>query len=280
MARAGRVRHCLAQSLLGLSLLFASSAQAALSRVVSLAPALTEMMIELDAQDLLVGVVEANGVAAPLPGLPSVGTYGALNMERLVSLKPDLVLLWEGGVSPAELKQLQNLGIASLSIVPRDLDQLIDKIEALAVRLGRSEQGRQHAAALRTRLQALRAQYRRAEPLKVFYQVWDNPLYTLGGKQIISNALRVCGARNVFEDLDPPAPMVSVESVIERDPQVILGNDQAQLNAWKARKQVDAVAHARLLVVPDNGIERPSGQMIEATAKLCALIETTAPASK
>ncbi|MNR35390.1 Vitamin B12-binding protein precursor [compost metagenome] len=106
----------------------------------------------------------------------------------------------------------------------------------------------------------------------MFYQVWDRPLYTVGGGQIISDALEVCGARNVFADLALPAPQVSIEAVLQRNPEVILAGDQAQLDAWKVWPQVAAVAQGQLLLVTDKGLERPSGQMIEATAKLCQVI--------
>jgi len=128
------------------------------------------------------------------------------------------------------------------------------------------------ATGLRQRLTELRQRYRRDQPLRVFYQVWDRPLYTIGGGQIISNALEVCGARNVFGDQTLAAPQVSVEAVLQRNPQVILAGDQAQLDAWKTWSQVEAVAKGQLLLVADKGLERPSGQMIEATARLCQLI--------
>ena len=99
--------------------------------------------------------------------------------------------------------------------------------------------------------------------------MWDQPLYTLGGGQIISDALKVCGASNVFADLQLPAPQVSLESVLQRNPDVIIAGNQAQLDAWKAWPQIDAVRHGRLLLLADKGLERPSGQMIEATARLC-----------
>ncbi len=83
----------------------------------------------------------------------------------------------------------------------------------------------------------------------------------------------MCGARNVFADLSVPAPQVSIEAVLQRDPQVILAGDQAQLDAWKAWPQVAAVRRGQLLLVTDKGLERPSGQMIEATARLCQLIQ-------
>jgi vitamin B12 transport system substrate-binding protein len=104
--------------------------------------------------------------------------------------------------------------------------------------------------------------------LRVFYQVWDQPLYTVGGGQIISDALNVCGARNVFDDLKLPAPQVSIESVLQRDPEMILVGDPAQLQAWK----VWPAMAGRVRVVPDKGLERPSGQMLEAVGRLCEVI--------
>ena len=201
-----------------------------------------------------------------------MGRYGQLDIERLLSLKPDLLLLWPGSVGPAQRDQLKRLNIPTYVAEPHNLEQLSAQIEAIAAQLGRPERGTKLAADLRRKLDDLRQRYRRDTPLNVFYQVWDKPLYTVGGGQIISDALEVCGARNVFADLSLPAPQVSIEAVLQRNPQVILAGDQGQLDAWKAWPQVSAVAHGQLLLISDKGLERPSGQMIEATAKLCHLI--------
>ncbi|QOQ75139.1 cobalamin-binding protein [Pseudomonas poae] len=260
-------RHWLAVMLL------AFSAQAmAVERVVSLAPSLSEIVVELGAADLLVGVLDGGERPAALAQVPSVGQYGQLNMERLLSLKPDLILLWPGSVGPAQREQLQRLNIPVYVAEPHSLEQLSTQVQRIAEQLGRADAGRQLAAQLRQRLAELRQRYQRAEPLRVFYQVWNQPLYTVGGGQIISDALSVCGARNVFDDLKLPAPQVSIESVLQRDPEMILAGDQAQVDAWKAWPHLAAVAHGRLVVVPDKGLERPSGQMVEAVAKLCELI--------
>ncbi|AGZ37296.1 MULTISPECIES: cobalamin-binding protein [Pseudomonas] len=246
-------------------------------RVISLAPSMTDIMLELQADDLLVGVLDGGERPAGLRALPSVGRQGQLDMERLLSLRPDLVLVWPSGVSPAQQAQLKRLGIETFSAEPHSLDQLIEQIEAIADRIGRGEQGLRYGALLRDRLQQLRQRYRREQPVSVFYQVWDTPLYTVGATQIISDALAVCGARNVFDDINLPAPQISVEAVLQRDPQVILAGDWAQLARWKAWPRLRAVAGKRLLVVPDKGLERPSGQMIDATKRLCALLEARAP---
>lgn len=172
-------------------------------RVVSLAPSLSEIVIELDSADLLVGVLDAGERPAAIANLPSVGRYGQLDMERLLSLKPDLLLLWPGSVGPAQRDQLQRLKIPTYVAEPHSLEQLSAQIESIAGRLGRPERGVKLAADLRQKLDNLSQRYHRDTPLKVFYQVWDKPLYTVGGGQIISDALEVCGARKCVRRLEP-----------------------------------------------------------------------------
>ncbi len=250
-------------------LLLALSAQAlAAERVVSLAPSLSEIVVELGAADVLVGVLDGGERPVELANVPSVGHYGQLDMERLLSLNPDLILLWPGSVGPAQRGQLQRLNIPVYVAEPHSLEQLTTQVQTIAEQLGRAEAGRQLAAQLRERLAALRQRYQRAQPLRVFYQVWNQPLYTVGGGQIISDALNVCGARNVFDDLKLPAPQVSIESVLQRDPELILVGDQAQLDAWN----VWPAMATRVRLVPDKGLERPSGQMLEAVGRLCQVI--------
>ena len=255
--------------LLAALLLSASMPSLATLRVVSLSPSLSEMVVELGAADVLVGRLDAGEPLPELVSVPSVGRYGQLDMERLLSLQPDLLLLWPGSVGIAQREQLRNLKIPTYIAEPGSLEQLADQLEALATALGRPARGHQLAGQLRQRLAGLRAQYQSDKPVRVFYQVWDQPLYTIGGGQIISDALAVCGAKNVFDDLKLPAPQVSIESVLQRNPEVIIASTQAQLDAWKAWPQIDAVKHGRLLLLADKGLERPSGQMLEATAKLC-----------
>ncbi|WP_369958660.1 cobalamin-binding protein [Pseudomonas benzenivorans] len=244
----------------------------AVERVVSLAPSLSEIVVELDAVDLLVGVLDGGERPASLRHLPSVGRYGQLEMESLIGLQPDLVLLWPDSISPAQRQQLQDFGIPLLIAEPRDLDNLAEQFAEIGARLGRPEQGHRLRQRFGERLAELRARYRRERPLRVFYQIWDKPLYTIGGRQIISDALRLCGAENVFADLALPAPQVSVEAVLQRDPEVILAGSGAQLDIWRSWPDLAAVRRNQLYPVPDKGLERPSFQMLAATEKLCALL--------
>ena len=242
---------------------------AAVERVVALAPSLTEIMLELRAGDLLVGVLDGGERPAALAQLPSVGKYGQLELESLLELQSDLVLLWPDSISSAQRQQLQRMGIPLLIVEPRKLADLAENFVDIGTRIGRAEQGQQLQQQFNRGLAALRQRYQRVQPLRLFYQVWDTPLYTIGGQQIISDALRVCGAENIFAELTLPAPQVSVEAVLQANPEVILAGVQGQLDAWRIWPGVAAVQRKQLWLVPDAGLERPSFQMLEALEKLC-----------
>ena len=244
----------------------------AAERVISLAPSLSEIMLDLDAADLLVGVLEGDERPAALAHLPTVGRYGQLEFERLLQLAPDLILIAPGSVPPAQQAQLRGFGIPLLVVEPARLDQLAEAFILIAERIGRAERGERLAAEFRAELAGLRQRYRRERPLAVFYQVWHQPLYTIGGEQLIGDALAVCGARNLFDDLPQPAPQVSVEAVLARDPDVILGGSNAELSAWQAWPQLHAVRMDQVWAVPDKGLERPSWQMLGAIEQLCVLM--------
>ncbi|ANF24313.1 cobalamin-binding protein [Stutzerimonas stutzeri] len=263
-----------------LALLLALSASpwlGATERVVSLAPSLSEIMLELDAKALLVGVLDGGERPASLEAIPSVGRMGQLEMESLLALQPTLVLLWPDSISRAQRDQLSQFGIPVLVVQPLSLEQLAEQFARVGQRIGRGEQGRELQRQFSLGLEQLRRRYHREQPLSVFYQVWNRPLYTLGGRQIVSEAIEVCGGRNVFADLQLPAPQVSVESVLSRNPDVILAGSGAQLSEWNAWPQLEAVRKGQLWEVPDKGLERPSFQMLGAIRKLCEVMALAVP---
>ena len=263
--------------LLFLVALLASPLLPAGERVVSLAPSLSEIMLELDADELLVGMLDGGQRPAALADVPSVGRIGQLEMESLLALQPTLVLLWPDSISRAQRDQLKQFDIPVLVAEPASLAQLADQFALIGERVGRAKQGRQLQLSFKSGLEALRQRYHRERPLAVFYQVWNRPLYTLGGSQIVSDAIRVCGGRNVFADLQVAAPQVSAESVLARDPEVILAGSGAQLSEWKAWPGLAAVRKGQLWEVPDKGLERPSFQMLGAIGKLCEVMAQALP---
>ena len=265
-------RLLLAVLLLAGGLARAAAAPDGAQRVVALAPSLSEIMLELDAAERLVGVLDGGPRPPALAHLPSLGRYGQLDLEALLAAQPDLILLWPDSIGPVMQARLRELGIPLLEAQPHSLDELAGQLAQIGAAVGHAEQGRRLAVQLRAGAAELAARYARQPPLAVFLQVWDRPLYTLGGRQIVSDALRLCGARNVFADLDLPAPVVGVEAVLARDPAVILVSEPQQLDAWQRWPQLAAVRRGQVWALPDRGLERPSFQMLAATEQLCRLL--------
>lgn len=249
----------------------------AAQRVVSLAPSLSDMMVELGAAEQLVGMIDGGPRTPELAQVASIGQLGQLEWETLLSLAPDLILLWPDSVPPAMQAQLRQFGIPLYVLQPQTFAQLGDAFAELGARVGRAQQGQLLQAQFRQRLELLRREHARVQPLRVFYQIWDRPLYTVGGQQIISDALEVCGARNIFAEVSLAAPQVGVETVLQRDPQVIIVSSPAQQAGWQQWPQLSAVRLGQVWLVPDDGLERPSFQMLEATARLCQLLARARP---
>lgn len=241
----------------------------AAERVISLAPSLTEIMLDLQAKQVLVGILDGGPRPEGVADVPSVGQFAQFELETMLSLQPDLVLYWPSSISKAQLTQLRQLGMPVFSAHAQTMDELAEQFSQIGALVGAQQRGAELTAQLQQRLVQIRRRYQREVPLRVFYQVWDAPMYTLGGKQIISDALRVCGAENIYADLSLPAPQVSIESVIARNPDVILLGSERLAQMWQAWPVIRAVQLGQVLEVPDHGLERPSLQMFAALEQLC-----------
>ena len=156
---------------------------------------------------------------------------------------------------------------------PRRLHELAEEFVLIGQAVGYAQQGTALSQRFREGVARLRQHYAGRPPVRVFYQIWHQPLYTIGGRQIISDAIALCGGQNIFADLELPAPQVGLEAIIARDPQLIIAGSNAELGIWQAWPQLSAVRHQQLWPVPSKRLERPSFQMLAATEQLCELID-------
>lgn len=243
-------------------------------RIVSLTPHLTELLFAVGAGGQVVGVDAASDHPPAARRLPRVGDYSRLHLERILALQPDLIVAWLGGNRAADLHAVKQLGIPVLLTEAVRLDDVARLLELLGHATGHAGTGRQAAHDYRARLAALKARYGRANRVPVFYQVWDRPLMTLGGHHWISEALALCGARNVFGDLGGWGGVVSREAVLRREPVVILGGaDGPDLGrSWQAFRGLAAVRQEAYVRVDADRLHRASPRLIEGVEALCRAI--------
>jgi iron complex transport system substrate-binding protein len=249
------------------------------TRIVSLAPHATELLVAAGARARIVGSVDASAAPPHAQGLPSVGSARALDLERIVALTPDLVVTWPYTV-PAQVQLLVARGVRVFVTDPATIGGIATDIERLGVLAGTAVEASRAAAAFRERVARLESAHRPAtgEPLRVFYQIWNAPLYTVGGKHLVSEAIRLCGGENVFASLTLPAPGVSVEAVLAARPDVIIaGGDggirPSWLDDWKRWPALPAVASGSLYAVNADLLHRPGPRFLEGVEELCAKLD-------
>lgn len=253
-------------------------------RIVTVAPHATELVFAAGGGTHLVATDRYSDYPAQALNLPRVGDGLNLNLERVLALKPDLLVLWAYGDGPAHtgtlpMALLDKLGVAVYYSNPQKLADIPEAISRLGQIMGTQTVADAKARELRQTLAALRARYAGQRPLRTFYQLGGSPMYTLNGKSIVNDALAVCGATNVFANLPVTAPMVGVESVLLANPQVIVTAATASAgtpirDAWRAYAPgLAAAALGNLLGVDADRMNRPGPRMIEATRSLCEDIE-------
>lgn len=248
------------------------------ARIISLAPHLTELLYAAGAGDRVIAVVEYSDYPPDARRLPSVGNASRVDLERVIALGPDLVIGWKTGNDRGDLAALERLGIpvfvTEIGMI-REIPQAIENLGRLA---GTEAVAMAAADRFRIELDALERRYAGRAPVTVFYQIWERPLMTINGRHFIADSIRLCGGVNVFADIEPIAPAVSVEAVIEANPAVIINSasddrNTAQLEAWRRWPAISAVRDNHLYGIPSDLIARPTPRILEGVAQLCEILD-------
>jgi len=247
-------------------------------RIITLAPHLVETLYAAGAGDKLVGTVEFSNYPETAKKIRRVGSYALLDLEAVVALKPDLIISWFSGNVPAHIDRLRALGFTVYVSQTNRIEDVAAEIERIAILAGTSAVGTAAAARFRERFAALQKRYSARPPVRTFYQIWKQPLMTIGGQQIISSVIRLCGGENVFGTLETLAPTVTVEAVIAANPEAIVasGMDEARpewLDDWKRWTSITAVARDNLFFVPPDLIQRHTPRLLDGAERLCQQLE-------
>ncbi|MCS0592561.1 cobalamin-binding protein [Massilia norwichensis] len=245
-------------------------------RVISLAPHVTEMLFAAGGGSHVVGVVSYSDFPEEAKKIPQIGSNREVDLERIMALKPDLIVVWRHGSSERQIDMVRKLGVPLFHSEPQKLEDIPESVARLGQLMGTEKTANPAADALRQQLVSLRSRYANRPPVRVFYQVWDKPLYTLNGKHIVSDALRLCGAENIFAKLPVTAPVVSVEGVLQENPEAIFATAEKNyggVSMWKPYGTLLAVRNDNLFTIDGNLVNRSGPRMVQGAAALCEKIE-------
>ncbi len=246
------------------------------SRIVTLAPNLTELVFWAGAGDSIVGVSAYSDYPPKALELPVVGDAFMIDHERLAVLQPDLLLVWQGGTPAHVVDELREIGYEVEVMRTNSLADVSTAILRIGELTGQGDSAALVAFGFQERLQQIRERYENLPAITVFYQVSARPLYTVNGEHFVSELIELCGGANVFADLGELAPTIDVEAVVERDPEVFLaGNDAGDdaFSEWERWPQMAANRYGNHFVVPGDVISRATPRLLDGAGAVCDVLQ-------
>ncbi|GHA02426.1 cobalamin-binding protein [Arenicella chitinivorans] len=247
-------------------------------RIVSLAPHITENIYSAGAGNKLIGVVSYSDYPAAVTDLPLVGGYASINVEKIIELQPDLIISWESGNSTASIQQLQALGYPVYIDQPDTLADVAHSIKDIGVLSGTTAEAARVAENFLISIKEIEEQYKSKPTLKTFYQVWNDPLQTINGTHIISDAIALCGGVNIYADEAVIAPVINIESILERNPDAIIASGMSSarpdwLDEWYAWPSINAVQNDHLFFVDPDHIQRHTVRILLGINTICKQLD-------
>ena len=245
-------------------------------RVVTLAPHLAELIYAAGAGDTLVAVSAYSDYPDEVAALPVIGDAFVVDQELLALIAPHILLAWQSGTPQHVVAELRNRGYRVEVIRTRSLEDVALALEAIGQMTGFAATAAQAAAEYRQGLAALSDRYSAAESISVFYQIQKRPLYSVSGDHYVSELIGLCGGQNIFSDLINLAPLVAVEAVIERNPEILLVSSDSEenaLNEWDRWPDMAANRFGNRFVLQADEIGRPTPRLLLAGEALCKALQ-------
>jgi iron complex transport system substrate-binding protein len=243
-------------------------------RIVALAPHIVENLYAAGAGRRIVGAVDYSDYPDAARDIPRVGSFSAFSLEAVVAAEPDLVVIWGSGNGMGTLAKLAPLQVPVYVSEPRTLADISRGLRALGALAGTAETAEIAARQFEAGIAGLRGSTTREQPLRVLFQIWNQPLQTVSGDHLISEVLALCGGVNLFADARTLAPKLNIESVLQRNPEVIIGSGAASgrpawLDDWRDYPTLAAVANDALFYVDPDHILRPTPRLLLGARSLC-----------
>ena len=251
---------------------------APVTRIAALSPGATELAFSAGAGDKVVAVVSFSDYPPAAQEIESVGSPSRLDLERLLALKPDLILAWGTGNPSEQISTLLRLGMRVFYVEPHSFSSIAQDIRDIAQLAGTEASGDVAASAFLKGISDLKTQYSQKPKIRTFYQVWDEPLMTMNGQHYINQVVELCGGINVFSKSPRLIPRLNKEAVLIANPEVVVAGGMGERNAhwlegWRGFPELMATKQGNLFFVPPSLLQRPTPRLLEGARILCEKLD-------
>lgn len=250
------------------------------TRVVSLSPGTTELVFAAGGGEKLRGVVSYSDYPAGAKQLPQVGSYNAIDIEKIVALKPDLIVGWESGNPPLQISKLKSLGLNVYLSEPREFSDIPATLKRLGALLGSEAVANKTALEFEQNLARLESKYSEANLIRksVYIQIWNQPLMSINGTHLISRIVEFCGGDNIFHNVKQLTLSIDVETILEKNPDAIIASRQGDLghqwlSRWKEWKFIAAVKNDALYAANPDHLVRHTPRIIQGIEQVCGFLQ-------
>lgn len=242
------------------------------ARIISAAPSNTEILFALGLGNKIVGVTEYCNYPPAALGKEKIGGFSTVNIEKIISLKPDIVLASDK-TGEENIRKLEKFGIPVVVFSPKDFEETLKNIELAGRVTGTEEAGKRITDDMRKRIDTVRVNAKKlGHKPGVFFVVSGEPLMAAGPGTLINDLIEASGGRNIFADAETRYPMVSLESVLKRDPEIIITNTRdkhtalnfEEVTGKKEWQNINAVKNGRMYVIDADIVARPGPRIVDA----------------
>lgn len=252
-------------------------------RIISLAPSATELLYAIGAAKQMLAVDQSSDFPLAAKKLPKVGGYPSISIEKVLSMNPDLVIVWPGGNSPQLIEQIEKGGVAIFRLNAVSLEGIAEDMRKLGAITGNAQKANVAADSFIRRLAHLKETYQHQRPISVFFEIWNSPLMSVGNNNFMNSLISLCGGQNIFADAGVRFPVISIESLLIRNPEVIIATStmnqiettqKSLANYWGKWPMLTAVKKKHIFVVNSDLISRPTLRILEGVEEVCRYLES------
>ncbi len=247
-------------------------------RIIALSPHSVEMLFAIGAGDRIVGTVEYADYPEEALNIPRIGSYTGVQIEQVLALKPDLIIAWQSGNKLTDLKKMRSLSLKLFYSQPKDINQISEELIQLGKLTGLQDNAQKVANTVIKRYQSIKDIYQNKAPVNVFYQLWHDPLRTIGGDSWIDSMVNDCGGQNIFSTVQTPYPIVSLEAVLTKNPEIIIiphhsGTIGDKTAIWDNWQEITAIKNEHVITINGDILHRFSPRAIDGLEALCQAID-------
>lgn len=248
-------------------------------RIIALSPHSVEMLFAIGAGDRIIATLEYSDYPKAALDIPRIGNFTGIQIEKVIALQPDLIIGWKSGNKLADLKKLESLGFTVFYSQPKNITEISSELIKIGKLTGLENKAEDAANNIQNQHHEIIRRYANKAKVSVFYQLWHDPLRTVGSDNWNAALIENCNGENIFKDTDTPYPVVSLENVLSKNPEVIIiphhsGSVAVKQDLWNKWQHIKAVKQKRIFTLDGDLLHRFGPRAIEGLALLCEAIDS------